>query len=310
MTTLAQTLSDSTTWLHLFGDATRLRLLALLEDEELSVAELTRITQLAQSRVSTHLGKLRDAGLVLDRRVGSSSRYRLHAAMPEPAAALWRMLRAQLDDDVLAADATRREALRDPGENWPERVAGEMERHYSPGRTWEALVHGLAALLDLGDVVDVGCGDGWTARLLAPRSTSYVGVDRSERVLSAAKKRTRGVANATFLHGTMEALPVDDASADTALLFHTLTYSEAPHDALREVSRVLRPQGRLVLVTLDAHDDLETTRAYGHVQPGFAPRALRRLLTRAGLATETCARTSVERKKPGFGVVTATAIKE
>ena len=308
-----QTLEASTGWLHLFGDATRLRLLALLEEDELSVADLTTITELPQSRVSTHLGKLREAGLLHDRRVGSSTRYRLHGAMPPVAATLWELLRARLTDATLAADAARRDALRKAREqdaSWPDLVAGEMERHYSPGRTWEALVHGLAGLLRMGDVLDVGCGDGWTGRLLAGRCASYTGVDRSEKVLAAARRRSKGLPNARFQAGSMDALPFEDARFDHVLLFHVLTYADDPARALAEATRVLRPGGALVAVTLDAHDQLDQTRAYGHVQPGFSPKALRALLRAAGLEVEQCARTSRERKKPNYAVVTAAAHKE
>lgn len=305
-----QSLEDSAGWMHLFGDPTRLRLLALLQDHEHSVADITKITGLSQSRVSTHLGRLREAGLLHDRRAGTSTLYRVHAAMPPAAASLWATLRAGLVDETLARDAERRDALlaaRERDEPWPETVAGEMERHYSPGRTWEALVHGLAGLLRLGDVLDVGCGDGWTARLLAPRSRSYVGVDRSQKLVEVARRRAQG---ARFERADAHELPFADASFDAVLLLHVLTYAERPEAVVAEAGRVLRPGGRVVAVTLAEHDHLESTAAYGHVQPGFRPERLAALFRAAGLTVEDCAITSRERRKPHHRVVTAVATKD
>ena len=123
-------------------------------------------------------------------------------------------------------------------------------------------------------------------------------------------RRSKGLPNARFQAGSMDALPFEDARFDHVLLFHVLTYADDPARALAEATRVLRPGGALVAVTLDAHDQLDQTRAYGHVQPGFSPKALRALLRAAGLEVEQCARTSRERKKPNYAVVTAAAHKE
>jgi ArsR family transcriptional regulator len=305
-------LEASTAWLHLFGDATRLRLLALLEEHELSVADLVAITDLPQSRVSTHLGKLREANVLHDRRVGASTLYRANAAMPSAASALWQMLRASLADATLRADAERRDARLRAREkaSWPDTVAGEMERHWSPGRTWESLVHGVASLLSLGDVLDVGCGDGWSARLLAPRSASYVGLDRSEKVLSAARRRTKSLSNARFVLGEMEALPFEAARFDHVLLFHVLVHPEDPSVAIAEAARVLRPGGSLCVVTLASHPHADLTAPYGHRHAGFAPAALRSMLRAAGLAVRTCEVTSRERKAPHYEVLTACAVNE
>src|SRR5512143_2697673 len=124
--------------LHVFGDPTRVRLVALLARHELTVAELTAVTGLAQSRVSTHLGRLREAGILRDRRQGASTVYALNdVAMPPEARTLWSLLEREVEDAVLGSDAVRAAALvraRDEQAAWPDAVAGQMERHYSPGR--------------------------------------------------------------------------------------------------------------------------------------------------------------------------------
>src|SRR5262245_14763126 len=129
--------SSAVSLLQALADPTRMRLLALLSDEELTVAELVAITELPQSRVSTHLGKLRETGFVRDRPDGTSSYYAINeGAMPREAAEVWHTVRAELGDALLSADRERRERLlRERGARWPDSIAGEMERHYSPGRT-------------------------------------------------------------------------------------------------------------------------------------------------------------------------------
>lgn len=302
-------LQSSVGWLHLFGDLTRMRLMALLERQELTVAELTAITELAQSRVSTHLGKLKDAGLLRDRREGASAYYRIaDAGMPVAARRLWDLLRSQIRDDVLESDRTRCEALvaaRDEG--WPDAIAGRMERHYSPGRTWESLARSLVGLLDLGDVLDVGCGDGTTAQLLAPRAATYTGLDRSARMIEAARRRLRDVDGVEFVQGDMHRLPFEAGRFDEVVLLHVLTYTKEPAQVVAELARVLRPGGRLVLATLALHAHVGATATYGHVNEGFKPGTLRRMLASAGLKVDTCEVTSRERRPPHFEVVTAVA---
>ena len=144
-------LEDWSTRLKVFADATRVRLLALLEQEELTVAELSAITRLAQPRVSTHLARLKEAGLVRDRRAGVSAYYRFDEAQLDPAQrALWHALSNGSDDPLLRQDAERVAAVlahRASDQNWADSVAGDMERHYSPGRTWEALARTALPLL-------------------------------------------------------------------------------------------------------------------------------------------------------------------
>lgn len=297
--------------LRVFADGTRLRLLSILQERELSVAELTAVTGLTQSRVSTHLSKLREAGLLSDRHLGTSTFYRLNAAaMPGDAAQLWALLRGQLQDSVLRDDAVRAEqviAARAGSGRWADRVAGEMERHYSPGRTWESAARGLPGLMRLGSVLDIGAGDGAIAQLIAPRARRYVCLDRSDRVSAAARRRLADLPGVCCTTAEMQALPFCTASFDAVVMFNVLTYAGDPLAALREAARVVRAGGALSLTTLDSHGHMEITAGYQHVQPGFAPSALRALLLEAGFDVERCEVSSRERRAPHFQVVTAFA---
>lgn len=307
------TLEGAVSLLSLLSDPTRIRLMALLRREELSVVELTRVLQLSQSRVSTHLGRLREAGLLRDRRLGSST---LYAAIEGDAAALpsrlWSTLLGALDDGVIEADWQRCEALvaaRASAEDWPDSIAGQLERYYSPGRTWEATARGLVGLLRLGDVLDVGAGDGVVSELLSCSATSITLLDRSERMIEAARKRLGSLPSARFHVGDMHQLPMAEESFDQVLLFNCLTYSRAPARAIAEASRVLRPGGRLVVVTLNQHTHGHITQTYSHVNSGFSPEALAALLEGAGLSVRRASVSSREKKVPYFEVVSAFADK-
>lgn len=176
--------------LRLLSDATRVRLLALLEREELTVAELSAVLRLAQPRVSTHLAKLKEAGLVRDRRAGVSAYYRFNVDLEAREEALLRALKASVDDALLREDERRLPSVlaqRARAEGWADTVAGDMERHYSPGRTWEALARSLMQLIDTGDVLDIASGDGVLAELLAPRARDRL--HRRQRTRSRGRAR-------------------------------------------------------------------------------------------------------------------------
>lgn len=305
-------LEAATELLSVLAEPTRVRLLALLERSELSVAELVAVTDLGQSRVSMHLAKLLAAGLLRDRRQGTSTRYALADGMPEPAASVWRVLRGSAKGSVLARDGERLDALlraRREGEPWHDALAGEMERHYSPGRTWESLARGLVGLVSLGDVLDVGSGDGALAELLGPQCKSITCVDKSDKMVSAAKKRLARFDEARVVRGEAEALPLADASFDVALAFNVLVFVKEPSLAIAEAARVLRKDGTLAVVTLAAHDHHAIAQSYGHAHAGLSAAALKRAFSRAGLVTTSCEVTSRERREPHLSVITAFATK-
>jgi ArsR family transcriptional regulator len=300
--------------LKVLADPTRVRLLALLEREELTVAELAAVTRLAQPRVSTHLAKLKEAELVLDRRAGVSAYYRFNGDRLDPAErALWDALRAGTDDPLLRQDAERLPevlAARATEHNWADSVAGDMERHYSPGRTWEALARAALPMLQPGDVLDVASGDGMMAELLAPHARRYVCIDNSQKVVLAASERLRRLEQVEVLEGDMQALPFDKAQFDLVLLMHALTYAEKPALAVAEAARVLRKGGQLLLTCLARHEHAGVVGPYGHVNLGFTEKELRRFAQKAGLAVQVCQVVTQEKRPPHFEVLALQARKE
>ncbi|MFC1739888.1 ArsR/SmtB family transcription factor [Pseudomonadota bacterium] len=298
---------------RLLADPTRLRLLLLLEIEELSVAELSAITQLAQPRVSTHLAKLKDAGLVSDRRDGVFVYYRIATGIQDKSLdQLWQLMRTHTSDPLLQQDKKRITQVlnkRKGISTWADSVAGDMARHYSPGRTWEATARGLVHLLSPGDVLDIASGDGVLAELLAPTADSIVCLDISERVVEAGRSRVSAFPHVKFELGDMHALPVEDESFDTVLLMHALTYTEQPQKVFSEVARVLRHNGQLLAVTLQKHEHAKAVEPYNHVNLGFNTGQLEKYCAKAGLEVQNCAVSAIEKRAPNFSVLSLSAVK-
>ena len=304
-------LQATTQNLRLLSDPTRVRLLLLLDREELSVAELAAITQLAQPRVSTHLARLKEAGLVTDRRAGVFVYYRIaRQGADEALDALWQLLRKNTRDPLAQQDLDRAKQVlnRRSGQGtWADSVAGVMERHYSPGRTWEATARGLVQLIEPGEVLDIASGDGVLAELLAPRARRIVCLDISRRVAEAGRKRLASYSNVSFEIGDMHELPMDDCEFDTVLLMHALTYTPDPSKVFSEVRRVLKPGGKVLAVTLERHRHEKAVEPFNHVNLGFSRAQLKSLAMAAGLEVSACTVSAVEKRSPNFSVLALSA---
>jgi ArsR family transcriptional regulator len=308
------TLDQSLAALRTLSDFTRVRLLAVLDGEELTVAELQRILDVPQPRVSTHLARLKEAGFARDRVDGPHRYYRLAESPPDAARAAWSAIEPSFDGDAqLSRDRARRDSVlaERKGQSWVDRVAGSLDRHYSPGRTWEALARALALTCELGDVADLGCGDGAIAELLAPRARRIVGVDKSARMVAAGKRRLKraNVAHVELLQGDMHKPPLPSASFDFVLLQQSLQYADDPEEVLREVARVLRPGGRTLVVTLAAHRHEEVRGSYGHVHLGFRPAQLKAFLREAELELVDLRSAGRERRPPQFEALAMLGVK-
>jgi DNA-binding transcriptional ArsR family regulator/protein-L-isoaspartate O-methyltransferase len=305
-------LAATSALLRLLSDSTRVRLLALLEREELTVAELSAVLHLAQPRVSTHLAKLKEAGLVRDRRAGVSAYYRFNTELDEKSAGLLEALTANIDDALIENDSRRLPAVlaqRAHAEGWADSVAGDMERHYSPGRTWEALARAMTGLVEVGDVLDIASGDGVLAELLAPHANAIVCIDASERVVAAAKSRLKTFRNVDVKHGDMHALDLGSQKFELVLLMHALTYSAQPAKAVAEAARVLKPGGRLLATTLGRHAHKAAVEPFDHRNLGFRVEELREFAQKAGLKVLSCERITRERRPPHFEVLSLLARK-
>jgi ArsR family transcriptional regulator len=232
--------------------------------------------------------------------------------MPPSAKQVWALVRGDIKDTVLEGDKGRCAGVLEARERtnaWPDAVAGQMERHYSPGRTWEATARGLVGLMQLGDVLDAGSGDGTMAQLLAPRAKSVTCLDRNEKMVEAARARLAKVKNATVCQGDVHELPFADRTFDHVMLFNILTQATTPSRVVAEAARVLRDGGTLALVTLAPHDHADVSASYRDIHPGFSTVQVKRMLQKTGLTIDACDITCREKRAPHFEVITASAHK-
>jgi len=281
-------------WMEGLADPTRLRLLHILEGNELGVAEVCQVLQLPQSTVSRHLKVLADQGWIVAERQGANRRYRMADEVDPAARRLWRLARdesgpwAKLKHDRLRLEQRLRER-RSGAEQFFAGAAGDWDRLRAE---WYGTGFGTAALLALLDpswtVLDMGCGTGTLAAAIAPFVHRVVGVDQSAGMLESARRRTAGLQNVELRQGALEALPLEDRSCDAALLVLALGWVEAPAEVLAEAARVLRPGGRLALVDAVLHADEAFRRRAGQVWPGFEPTRVEGLLSAAGFADARC----------------------
>jgi ArsR family transcriptional regulator len=278
--------------LRLLGDDTRLRLLRLLARENLNVSELTAVLGVAQSGVSRHLGLLRDAGLVAEKRAGTFTWYSLApeiGAAKGAQAGLWGWLREEFDRataETKADDARLEEIRRLRKESFSQHGAGDERRQLVPGRSWAAWARALGLLLPPLDVADLGCGEGYVTIEASRWAKRVIAIDQSADVLARARAMAerRRVSNVTWKRGRLERLPLRDETVDVALLSQALHHADKPEVALAEAYRILRPGGRLILLDLREHEEGWVSRKLGDKWLGFSDRALRKLLTEAGFA--------------------------
>jgi len=303
-------------WMACLADATRLRLLRLLERNELGVAELCDVLQLPQSTVSRHLKVLADQGWAQSRRQGTNHLYQLLLDELDPSARrLWILAREQSDQWPTAQhDAQRLLRL------LAERQSDSQAFFASAAEHWDKLrdefygqsftIHALLALLPPGSVVaDLGCGTGRAAALLAPYAGRVIGVDNSPAMLKAARRRTADMTNVELRRGDLEALPIEPGSCDAALLLLGLTYVSDPPAVLRESLRVLRPGARVVIVDLLAHDRDDFRKQMDQRWPGFATTKMEAMLHEAGYVSIAVRPLAPEAKVKGPGLFLATALR-
>ncbi len=276
------------------AEPTRLRLLALVARGTFCVMEFTEILGQSQPRLSRHLRLLGEAGLLDRVREGANVWF----ALPPPETPGGRLARAVLaqlpDDDPLRADDARHAArvlaerariasdsFRRTGADWDEMRALDL-----PAAAVEQALQASLPEDGIGRLLDIGTGTGRLLELLAPRVTTGLGIDASRAMLALARAR---LAAPPLMHcavrlADMYRLPLPDGGFDVVVMQMVLHYAEDPAGALNEAARVLRPQGRLLVVDLAAHDSAECRDRFAHRWPGFEDERMHGLLSAAGLA--------------------------
>jgi ArsR family transcriptional regulator len=277
-------------WLSTLSDLARLRMLRLLEREEMSVGELARAMQLPQSTVSRHLKNLADGIWITKRSEGTASLYRLAPERLSPEASeLWALTKRQLGSSpTLEEDDVRLEEVLAQRRTDSKTFFGRL------GSEWDQLRRELfgdqftlEAMLSLlpGDTIiaDLGCGTGNAAEFLAPQVKKVLAIDREPAMLEAAKKRLSKLKNVEFKQGELNALPLEDDCIDIALLLLVLHHIDEPQAVINEVARTLRPGGRAMIIDMIAHERESYRHTMGHVHLGFKEATVKGWAKKAGL---------------------------
>jgi ubiquinone/menaquinone biosynthesis C-methylase UbiE/DNA-binding MarR family transcriptional regulator len=298
--------------LRLLADPNRVRMVLLLEREELSVAELQEILAMGQSTLSTHLAQLKQAGIVEDRRTGKNILYRLKAFGNGTQEQVLGVLRHAVKEIPEAAED--RDALRlalhrrqDKVRSYFDELAGKFGRQYVPGRSWQGLAETFLMLMPPLVIADLGAGEGTVSQLLARRAKKVIAVDNSEKMVEfgSSLARAHGVKNLEYRLGDLEELPVKKGEADVAFFSQSLHHAQHPPRALAEAFRIVKPGGRVIILDLLKHHFEEARALYADLWLGFSEVELRRMLNDAGFKNVSTALVHRESEAPHFETVLA-----
>jgi ArsR family transcriptional regulator len=309
-------LNSSLDTLKLLSDPTRLRLLALLMKEELSVAELQEILGMAQSRISSQLAQLRQAGFVADRREGKKAFYSLRAGLPPRQLALLKAAgEAVTDAPEFSEDRDNLDHIlqkrRRVAEQYFTLIAGRLGKGYCPGRSWEAIGHLALRFVPPIVVADLGAGEGLISQLIAHRAERVWCIDNSPRMVEVGTElaRKNGLANLAYKLGDIENVPLPDKSVDLAILSQALHHASHPQAAVDEAFRILRPGGQLTVLDLKEHAFERARELYADVWLGFKESILHGFLKKAGFQHVEVNIVSRETVEPCFETLLASGIK-
>lgn len=297
---------------RLLADPGRVRLVLLLAQEELTVAELQEILSTGQSTISSQLSQLRQAGLVEDRPMGKKAMYRLTEPRSEAGR---RLLQVLQDGAVEIPEAERdREALqltldkrRDRMRTYFDELAGKFGKHYVPGRSWKGLAETLLRLMPPMVIADLGAGEGTFSQLLAQRAERVIAVDNSEKMVEFGSElaQKHGFRNLEYRRGDMEQLPIKDASVDLAFFSQSLHHAQHPDRAVKEAHRILKPGGRIAVLDLVKHHIEEARELYADLWLGFAEVELVEFLRKAGFRKIQSSLVHKEEQAPYFETLLA-----
>src|SRR5947207_11503335 len=286
--------------------------MALLEKDELSVNELQEITRMGQSRISTHLGLLQDAGLLQSRRDGKRTYYRLNQEADDGAREFIQLrVRGARETDEHSADQLNLKRVlarrNEQAQVYFNQIAGRFDRVYGPGRSWQAFGHLLLRILPPLVVADLGAGEGLLSELLARRAKKVIAVDNSEKIVAfgAAKAKKSGIKNLEFRLGDLEEPPVEAQSVDLVILSQALHHAKDPSRAIAAAHRLLRPGGQIMILDLLQHHFEKARELYGDAWLGFAESDLQRWLEAAGIKRIEITVVAREEHPPNFQTILA-----
>lgn len=287
-------LDELVTALKAAGEDTRLRILALLAEGDLSVTDITDILGQSQPRISRHLKLLVEAGLVERHREGSWAFFR--RAESGPRGLLARRIVEAIDrrDPAFSADMERLLAVRiartQMAQAYFARHAATWDRIrslHAPETAVEQTIRQIVGETPVNALLDLGTGTGRMLTLLAPLARRAVGVDANHAMLAVARSHLEkaGLARVELRQGDLLAPPVERGAFDLVIIHQVLHYLEDPAWALREASSLLAPGGRLLVVDFAPHNLEFLREAHAHRRLGFSREQMGEWLSDAGLDT-------------------------
>ena len=298
------------------ADPIRCRILLPLERHELTVNEICSVLQLPQSTVSRHLKTLADDGWVVSRRDGTSRFYGMAMQELDPGAQrLWPLIREQVAGTNGAEQDERRlktvlAKRRSKSEEFFASASGQWDHLRAELFGDRFHLHALLALIDPAMTIgDLGCGTGQVSELVAPHVAKVIAVDGSTDMVQAARKRLKSANNVDVRRGDMEALPIDDAQLDAAVVALVLHHVPEPARALAEMHRVLKSGGRVLIADMLPHDRVEYQQQMGHVWLGFSEKTMKKHLEAAGFNTPVISALPADADAKGPSLFVATARK-
>jgi len=307
--------------LRLIGDPTRLRILNLLRLEDLSVVELQDILSMGQSRISSQLSQLKQAGLVTDRRSGKNIIYTFGAGedagetrgIDPRLFSTIEMAAAEIDeipDDVASLELALKKR-KDKAREYFDELAGKFGRTYVPGRSWKSLSEALLKLMPHVVVADLGAGEGTFSQLLAQSAEKVIAIDNSEKMVEFGARIAceNGYKNLDYRLGDLENPPIDDASVDIAFFSQALHHAEKPKRAIESAYRILKPGGRIMILDLLKHQFEDAREMYADVWLGFSELEISRFLKGAGFGSIEISLVDKEPETPHFQTLLAVATK-
>ena len=302
--------------IKLLSDSTRSRILAILKNEELSVAELQDVLDMGQSRISSHLSLMRQANLLIDRKEGKKTFYVLNEALSESLNDLIESILVAIsdsDDVRLDRENLKRvlEKRKQHAEEYFNSVAGRLGKDYCPGRSWEAIGHMLLLLTSKLTIADLGAGEGLISQLLARGAEKVYCVDNAPKMVEFGKALAdkNKLTNLDYVLGDIESIPLKDSSVEVALLSQALHHANHPQKALKEAFRILKPNGRVIILDLLEHDFEKTRELYADIWLGFSENKLYQMLKESGFKSIEMNVVSKEETEPNFQTILASAIK-
>lgn len=298
--------------IKLLSDATRLRIVYLLEEESLTVAELQEILTMGQSRISTHLAAMKKEGLVKDERSGKNITYSLTLSPSLLSVAHQAKVEIpEIDHDKLALELALQKR-EDETKAYFDAIAGKFGRNYVPGRSWKGLAEAFLRMASFDIVADLGAGEALVSRMLAQRAKKVIAIDNSPQMVAFGTKMAQKekLTNLEYRLGDIETPPLEPESIHLALFSQSLHHAHSPQKAIESAYTALTPGACLIILDLVKHTFEKARELYADRWLGFTKSEMVTMLQSTGFTDIYIDNVDREPKAPHFETLLAVAWKK